>query len=271
MYPLLIQGLFSNTNGTNDTVKPGALTVPRAWTNSIQLGRGNVIAVDPVITNSDATPIIQSGSFNYTVGSVQVISNGQNNMYVPTARPGAYKILPLKISGGQTVTCSFINNATAQYGIVMHHYFENAFARPSVFAAINDSSTKQRIQDFNVKFNGSLKFSPSPTFVLPTGLGNVVGVEYMINAEIGGGLTYADLQNVLFTVNVGGTNIMENASTAIFLPTSGRPDLIFPIVIRPGQSFNINADTSNLPVASQIIITMRVYFDNDQTGTKTYK
>jgi hypothetical protein len=83
MYPLLVQGVFSNSQGTQRSLLPGAAI--GSWNNVIKIGRGDLIAIDPIATNIDsAGSLSNSGNFTYYVSCQQVLDTAQISNYAVT-------------------------------------------------------------------------------------------------------------------------------------------------------------------------------------------
>jgi len=180
-YPLLIQGLFTNANAGQQTIEPaGAGSF--GWQNKITTGRGKLVLLDFITTNIDpVNPGMKSlGRFNYIVGGQTVVQNMEMRSFIPSAYPRSNEILILKQPGGQSVSLNFINTADAA-GLVVHHYFENQFATAEVIEARNTSELKQRIQEITNAFQTGIKGGTSQEFTVPTGIGNVVAVEFILN------------------------------------------------------------------------------------------
>jgi hypothetical protein len=268
-YPLLIQGINGNTSGTISTLNPGVLAAPITWTNQLKVGRGDLVGVDPVLVATDATISQLAGTFTYSMAGTQIFNNADNSRHVVGARPGNYNMVAVRQGGGQTVALTFANNATVPCGMVVHHYYENLFFVQQVIEAANYAQAKQRVQDFSFVATTVGKFIQSPNFTIPTALGNVVAVEFIVTGTTAAA-TFAQITKALITVSIGGTTILENASGGIFTPASARPGLIFPLVIRGGETFQFLLDTSALAATSQVNLTMRCYFDNDLSGSKMY-
>lgn len=267
--PLLIQGLFSNVAGTISTLNPGALATPVSWSNTLKVGRGDLIAVDPVLTNTDLTISQSAGTFTYSLGGTQIFNNADNARHVVGARPGTYNIIPVKQGGGQTVLLTFFNKATLPCGMVVHHMYENKFFKKEVLEAMDYSQAKQRVQDFIFNASVVAASNKSQNFTIPTGLGNVVAVEF-IASGVTPAATFAEITKALVNVSVGGTSILENASAGIFTAGSARPNTIFPLVIRGGDTFQYDINTAAMAAGSELQFTMRCYFDNDLSGSKQY-
>jgi hypothetical protein len=267
-YPLLIQGLFSNPQGTISTLNPAALAAPRNWSNEVKIGRGSVVAIDPVLTNTAYNVSDFAGQFTYAIGGTQIFNNTDNARHIVGASPGLYEVLPLVQPGGQTVALSFLNNATVPAGMVVHHYFENKYATAEIIQARIYAAAKQRIQDFRYTVTTVTKLDQSPVQVVPKSLGNVVAVELIVTGA-SAAATFQQITKALVSLSIGGTSIFENASAGIFTPQSTRAR-IFPILIRGGETFQFQVDTSEMAATSQLTVTLRMYFDNDLAGVKTY-
>jgi len=266
MYPLLIQGIFSNPQGTQRTLTPGASTSAR-WQNNIKVGRGNLIGLEPVTTNiSLSNSSVDNGTFSYYVGSQIVFDSLPNSNYVAAAKPGVMWPLNLVQPGGQSVSLNFQNGANAS-GLMMHHYFENKFNTPAIIAARQTNTLKTRIKAYHWDFSNGVKLNSGAQFSVPVGLGNVVAVEVFTEINTGG---FRPLSLCLFTISVGGTSIIEDANAGEFTSEATKAPQIFPILIRPGETFTATADTSDNLTLSTMKLTLKLYFDDDLTGKKIY-
>lgn len=264
-YPLLIKGFFSNPDGSSSSVVGSLSSI--SWNNRIPEGRGNVIMVDPVVTNYvQGSNLDSPGTFSYKMAGQTVLFSMAMSRYAIDSVIGSYEILKLNQPPGQTIQLDM--SATASNaGIVLHHYFENPFLVPSVIEARQSNKLKQKIQTFRTVFPGGQKIARSAEITAPTTQGNIVAVE--IECTHTSVLPDAVL-NSLISMIVDGTTIIENAAAIAFAPISGRKGLIFPIVIRPGTTFSVEADTSASTNAEDLVIDVRVYYDDDFTGTKEY-
>ena len=267
-YPLLVQGIFSDQNATNGTLNPAAPLTNGGWTNKIQTGRGNLVLIDFVPTNIDnsTNPVSQVGVFSYQVGGQTVVQNMESRSFAPGAYPRSNEILALNQPGGQSVRL-LLDTLGGTSGLVVHHYFENKFNTLEVMNARRSAALKQRIQEFRHTFATGLKQGQSAVFNVPIGIGNIVALEFIVNTAI---VASKDWTLATFSMSVDGVTILDNANSSIFLPMSGRPGLVFPIVIRPGSTFQLFADTSELGVGDSFVFTARAYFDDDTNGNKQY-
>lgn len=265
-YPLLIQGIHSDPSGSRGSITPGGSLAGAGWSNNIKTGRGDLVAIDPVTTFTDLTYFDDTylGEFSYYVGSETVIENAPLSRYVPAVKPRSYELIQLRQPGGQSVKLSF-NNASTGPGIMMHHYFENIFAVPEIIAARNHQTLKPKIMDFVRNVAAGAKLSQSGTFTVPTGKGNVVAVELIAER---GTTSAKTLMTGLITVAMGGTTIFEDVNMGICQTNSGRPGLIFPILVRGGETFTITTDSSAMSGTAKVYV--RLYFDDDYSGKKTY-
>lgn len=267
MYPLLVQGIYSNPNAGQLSINPG-LGSNFAWNNTIQIGRGNLIGIDPIATGvSLANALNEAGTFSYNVGGQTIIDNAQIGSYIVENKPRTNEILSLNQPGGQSLQLSGRNTATVGAGIVVHHYFENKFATPSIIAARYSSSLKTRIKDYVFKFASNTKNNASSIFNVPVGLGNIVGIEFTCFTD---NASLVTLSQTVFSCNVSGIEIVQNACLSAFCTLSGRPSQIFPILIRPGETFQLFADSSNTAAGATCGVVARLYFDDDLTGKKVY-
>lgn len=265
MYPLLVQGVFSNNQGTQRSILPGASL--GSWNNTIKTGRGDLIGIDPISTNiTAAQSLANTGSFTYYISGQQVLDTAQLSNYAITNKAGSYEILPVRQPGGQSVKIDY-NSVGATTGIMVHHYFENKFAIPSIIQARMNSALKPRIKTFSWSFVNGTKLNTGASYAVPTGLGNVVAVEVFTTISTG---TLSPLSLNLFTISVGGVTIIEDANAAAYSSQTHRPAQILPILIRPGETFTATADTSDNATVSTMTLTLKLYFDDDYTGTRKY-
>lgn len=265
MYPLLVQGVFSNSQGTQRSLLPAAAI--GSWNNVIKIGRGDLIGIDPVTTNIDATGSLQnSGNFIYYVSGQQVLDTAQLSNYVVTAKAGSYEILPLRQPGGQSIKLAY-DNIGSNVGLMVHHYFENKFAIPSIIQARMNSALKPRIKTYSWSFVNGTKLNTGAQYAVPTGLGNVVAVEVFTAITTG---TIRPLTLNTFTISIGGTTIFEDANAAAYSAQTHKPAQILPILIRPGETFTATADTSDNATVSTMTLTLKLYFDEDYSGMRKY-
>lgn len=266
-YPLLIQGISSDQNSANSTLKPAGALTNGGWTNKIQSGRGNLVLIDFIPTNQDYTSNTFKvlGIFSYQVGGQTVVQSAQVNGYLVSAFARSNEILMLDQPAGQSVKLS-LDTQGGFTGLVVHHYFENKFSIPEVIQARHINTLKQRIQEFRHTFASGLKGGISALFNVPTGIGNIVGLEFILNCSTNNEIA----SQALFSMSVDGVQILDNAAGALFLNVSARPGLIFPIVIRSGSTFQLFADTSAVAVGDTFTFSVRAYLDNDTNGTKKY-
>ena len=266
MYPLLVQGVFSNSQGTQRSLLPAAAI--GSWNNVIKIGRGDLIAIDPITTNIDGAGSLQnSGNFTYYVSGQQVLDTAQLSNYAVTNKSaGSVEILSLRQPGGQSIKLAY-DNIGSNVGAMVHHYFENKFAIPSIIQARNNSALKPRIKTYSWSFVNGVKLNTGAQYAVPTGLGNVVAVEVFTAITTG---TIRPLTLNTFTISIGGTTIFEDANAAAYCANTHRPIQILPILIRPGETFTATADTSDNATVSTMTLTLKLYFDDDFTGTRKY-
>jgi hypothetical protein len=268
-YPLLIQGIYSNRDGaTLQTVAPAVQFINQGWTNALQIGRGDIVAVDPVTTSAPSlNSNVDLGTFSYFIGSEQVYQDEPLTRHITAAVPRSYEVLQMRSKGGQSVRMALTNDAL-RAGVVMHHYFENNFATPEIISARQESVLKQRIKTFRVTtFSGGGR-NVGSNITIPTGVGNVIAIEIFVTR---GTATESLSQNSLMTLLVDGIEVFKDAASAAFLSVSGRPGLIFPILIRPGSTFRLECDNSfTAGLAPVLTYNIRLYFDNDRGGKKQY-
>lgn len=264
MYPLLIKGLFSNVDGTNSSMTtPGVVQ----WNNNIQEGRGNVRALDLMVYNTggDLTPqTLNMGAANLYIGGSIVLQNVGLNAYQYLSSPGMYEGTICTIPPGQTV--QFQQNAQVSYGAILHTYFDNIFNTKKVMDARRTSVVKQRVLQFTSQaFADGQKFQESAVFTVPTAIGNVVAIQPVIY-----GSTSNIIMRSLWSVVIGGIKVVDNASCMLALPGCTRPMAIMPIVIRSGETFTIQVDTSAAGGPATLVVGLRLYFDSDREGKEVY-
>jgi hypothetical protein len=266
MYPLLVQGIYSNPNGGQRSLLPAANI--GSWNNAIKIGRGNLIAIDPISTNITAAQSLgNTGSFNYNIGGQIVYDTAAISNYAVTNKAGQYQVLPLKQPGGQSVSLNYDASAGSGQGVMIHHYFENKFNIPAICNARFNSALKPRIKSFNFTFSNGQKIATGAQFSVPTGLGNVVAIEVFTTNSAA---SLVNLQLALFTVSVGGTTIFEDANAAAYCAQTHKPNQVLPILIRPGETFTATADTSDIVGAGNMTLSVKLYFDDDFSGTRKY-
>jgi hypothetical protein len=266
MYPLLVQGVYSNPNGGQRSLLPAA--VVGSWNNSIKIGRGDLVAIDPISTNlTGAQSLGNTGSFNYKIGGQIVYDTAAISNYGVTNKAGQYQILPLKQPGGQSVALDYDTSAGSGQGLMVHHYFENKFNIPAICNARFNSSLKPRIKSYNFNFSNGVKLNTGSQFAVPTGLGNVVAIEVFTTSSTA---SLTNLQLSLFTISVGGTTIFEDANAAAYCAQTHKPGQVLPILIRPGETIQTQADTSDVVGAGSFTLSVKLYFDDDFSGTRKY-
>lgn len=227
--------------------------------------------IDPVATDQyTAGGVLEDiGRLSVLVGSFRVLTNVGLARYAANSFVRSYELLQLRQRAGQNIQVTLASPTSIGGGVVLHTYYTNRYGIPSVIAARNTAVLKQRIQEWSFTFTGGNRLANSPEVTVPTGIGNVVAVE--INADV---VTQNagefPIENSLVSLFVNGESIMEEACAAIFAMYSGRPGLIFPIVIRPGSTFYVQANTFQTTAASSVGITVRMYFDDDLSGEIHY-
>jgi hypothetical protein len=130
-----------------------------------------------------------------------------------------------------------------------------------------NNALKPRIKTYSWSFVNGTKLNTGAQYAVPTGLGNVVAVEVFTSITTG---TIKPLTLNLFSISIGGTTIFEDANAAAYCANSHRPAQILPILIRPGETFTATADTSDNSIVSTMTLTLKLYFDDDFTGTRKY-
>jgi len=259
--PLLIKGYNSDANGTtNDSIPVTAATLN--WNNYFDSGRGDVVGIDAIETGRPFPYAADTNAIaTISVGGVQVVSNINCNDYAPYANPGNYYITPLRQPGGQTLQLN-LTGGGGNHGLQVVAFYENKFATPEFNAKLFSSKLKRRYLDTIQTVTTNQKFNPSATFTVPTGQGNVIGIELLGYLNAGGAT--ADMGLSTGTVYVNGVTIFENVLVSYGTNYCTRPH-IFPILINEGDTYSFNVDTSRLPGATSIGFGVRLYFD-DKNG-----
>lgn len=271
-YPLLIKGFYENPNGTGNSIMiaPGGRVT---WNQTIIENRGNMIAVDAVLTGDNAgvisfTPLDPCGLWSLSIGGMRVIANSLLNEIAANARPRSYEILPLNQKGGQTLQLDLANqHATDNLGAIVHVYHHNPYATEQIVQARKTRSLKQRVITTVERFVGGQRIQRGTPLTVPTASGNIVALELICYQETN---TDTCLFNSTVTVWVDGTSIIEEAASVLFNPMSGRPALIFPILIRPGATIQLEVNTLASTNAEFLHVALKAYFDNDDSGTREY-
>lgn len=265
-YPLLVAGFYADASGTNETFTAIGAGVRKSWNNTIITGRGDMVMID-VMPTMKAVPVADEAVINVSVGGMTVINNASLTEYAHTAAPRSNEILKLKQSGGQTLQFSAVGSTGNDQGAAVHIYHENKFATPEIIAARHYSSLKQRIIDFNTTLATGNKYVASNTFVVPSNVGNVVGIQLMVFDDTAGTV----VSQCLVGLSIGGVSIFQDVAGGLFQYNTARPGLIWPILIRGTETFQVVANTGNAAAGSSIIIKIRLYLDDDVTGTRQYK
>jgi hypothetical protein len=270
-YPLLIKGLYSNQDGTNSSriLGPGTNV---AWSNVITENRGDIVAIDAITTmpnfwsvpNTENTPL---GNYSIFVGGMKVIANASLNDTLPIAKPRSYEYLRLKQKGGQTIQLEVANTSAMTFGTYVHLYHFNKFASRPIIEARQTSSLKQRTVTVQQTFIGGQRIQRGNSITVPTASGNIVAIEITCTQDQP---TSVIADESTLSMYVDGNSILEEASTSLFLPVCGRPGLIFPILIRPGSTISIEADTDNSVNTETLTVDVKFYFDDDITGKREY-
>lgn len=256
--PLLIKGYNSDANGTNDSIPITGLTLN--WNNYFDSGRGDVIAIDAIETGRPFPYAADTNaSATISVGGVQVVSNINCNDFAPYANPGNYYITPLRQPGGQTLQLN-LTGGGGNHGLQVLAFYENRFDTPEHVAKLMTSKLKRRYLDTIQTVTANTKFNPSNTFTVPTGQGNVIGIEILGYLNTGGAT--ADMGLSTATVYVNGVTIFENVLVMYGTNYATRPH-IFPILINEGDTYSFNVDTSRLAAATNIGFGVRLYFDDN--------
>jgi hypothetical protein len=187
--------------------------------------------------------------------------------YAVTNKAGQYQILPLRQPGGQSVSLNYDATVGSGQGVMIHHYFENKFNIPAICNARFNSALKPRIKTFSFTFSNGAKIATGAQFAVPTGLGNVVAIEVFTTNSTA---SFVNLTLSLFTISIGGTTIFEDANAAAYCAQSHKPAQVLPILIRPGETFTATADTSDIVGAGTFTLGVKLYFDDDFSGTRKY-
>jgi hypothetical protein len=256
--PLLLKGYNSDANGTNDSIPVTALTLN--WNNYFDSGRGDVVCIDAIETGrvfpfaSDTNAIA-----TISVGGVQVISNVNCNDFAPYANPGNYFITPLKQPGGQTLQLN-LTGGGGSHGLQVLAFYENRFNTAEYRSKLYTTKLKRRYLDTIQTVTTNGKNIPSATFTVPTGQGNVVGVELLGYSNTGS--SSGDIGLITGSVYINGTSIFENVLVMYGTNYCTRPH-IFPILINPGDTYYFTVDASRLGGATNIGFGIRLYFDDN--------
>jgi len=265
-YPLLIAGFFSNANGGQSSFTAIGAGTRLQWSNTIITGRGDMVLLD-IVPTMQPSSVVSEATIELAIGGMQVLQNGTLARYEAQAIPRSNELMHLRQSGGQTLQFTAVGDTGNTQGAVVHIYHENKFATEEIIAARNYSDLKQRIVEFTFAAGTGNKFVQSGTFTVPANVGNVVGIE--VNAWDNGSNLF--LSRSTFTASIGGVTIMQNVAGNLLQNNCARPGLIFPILIRGTETIQLSADTSNAAVGNTVTFKIRLYLDNDLTGTKQYK
>jgi hypothetical protein len=256
--PLLIKGYNSDANGSNDTVPVTSATIN--WNNYFDSGRGNVICLDAIET---ARPLAFTVGTNATatisVGGIQVMSSINCADFAPFANPGNYYLTPLNQPGGQTLQLN-LSGGAGNHGLQVLAYYENRFDTPEHVARLFGSKLKRRYLDTIQTITTNTKQNLSNTFTVPTGQGNVVGIQLLGYSNTGA--STADLGLSLATVYINGVSIFENVVATYGANYCTRPRIL-PILINEGDTYYFNVDTSRVAGATNISFGVRLYFDDN--------
>lgn len=207
-------------------------------------------------------------TFDVYVSGVAVIQQGTLVNYQIGSFARSYELTQLRQPAGQTIGLTVVGETGNNQGAILHIYHENNNATPAIIAARNKSILKQRTIELGGTLLGGSKVAKFATdFTIPKSMGNVVAVQFLVNDTADG----SDAAKTILTVSMGGTNIFQNVCGAAFNTQSARPGLIFPILIRGGETFNVTADTSAVGIGNALYIRLKFFFDEDIEGTKNYE
>jgi len=260
-YPLLVKGFFSDQQGNGDTIPP-TITTASGWANTLPQGRGNTRYID-VMKTAAKVPGVISPIFTVSVAGVDVLSGTTLNSKVVGAYPGSYLMAALDQPAGQTIQLN-VQSGGGNGGIIVHTYFQNGWDQPAVWDALKTAKLKTRYQDFFYSAGSGIKGVVSPEFTVPVSKGNVVAIQLLAednNVQETSGQT-------TLTVSFNGIQVIENALAYLGVPECARPGLVFPFVVPGGSTFNISADTSRLAVGQSARFGVRLYFDDQLTGSR---
>lgn len=266
-YPLLIAGFYSDQNGSPETFTAIGAGTRKSWTNSIAQARGDMVALDVVPTVAFTSSTSLQAIFDVNVSGTAVIQQATLVNYQPGSFARSYELTQLRQPAGQTIGLTVVGQTGNTQGAALHVYHENNCATPAIIAARNKSILKQRTLEIGGTLLGGSKVAKfANQFTIPKSMGNVVGLQLLINDDTDGDNT----AKTICSVSMGGTDIFQNVIGSIFNAQSARPGLIFPILIRGGETFNVTADTSAVAIGDPLYIRLKFYFDEDIEGTKQY-
>jgi len=266
-YPLLIAGFYSDQNGGSSTLVAIGAGSRKNWSNTIQQSRGDLVMIDVVPTVLRLRDD-QQAVFSFAIAGVDVIINAVLVNYQVQNFPRSYELLKIRQKPGQTLSLIAIGQPLNAQGIAIHAYHENNCSTPEIIAARSQSILKQRtIEIGGILLGGVKNATTGATYTIPKSMGNVVAVQILCSDDASGD----NCAKTPVTISMGGTDIIKNAIAIVFHPYSGRPGLIFPILIRGGETFEIFGDTSGVAVAAPVYVKVRFYFDEDTEGTKQYQ
>lgn len=263
--PLLLKAFYNNANTTaNGTSVPVAAAT--SWNNITPTGRGDLVAVD--LLNSQ--PIDQ---FQFTPNGQATVSIGGTGVFLKQYM-GSYNYASdgmwtdLRQAGGQTIQCrlEFPTAFAIDTNVFVLGYFDNPWNTQEVRAAVRASKKlKQRRYDLVSIYNDGIK-SNVKTYTVPKGMGNVVGIQLIA----GDNKQNLSLQNCIGQVSIDGVTVLEDIPANLGAYNS-RKNPIYPIVFQGGNQIQIDLDTSNVSAASFISFGIRLFFDDDLAGNKTYE
>lgn len=272
MYPLLVQGYFSNANGTNASLVIQAGPATQQWSNILTKGRGNLKFLDIVaINNLDPLNSLGPTFVTLSLGGTEIVTNGLNVMYGYYSQPGYYNLIPIDSPGGQNIQLVHTIPNGAGGGIVVCAYYENkAATNQLLLAALRYSALKQRVQDFWQLFNlGVGPYLERLSITVPTGKGNVVGIAILAYFNDPSGLAIARPE-ILVRVQVNGNLVVQDAPLVQFLPQSTRTNM-YPILIPGGMEVVVSINGSGLPPLTGIVWAgVRFYYDELVDGSNPY-
>jgi hypothetical protein len=257
--PLILRGFYNNANssaaGTSDAVAANT-----TWTNVLPTGRGKLIMIDLLeAQNFAGITWAPNGQATLKLGGQSLFLNAVMSTKNIQALPAP---LPVLMDGGQTIQLNLnwpagISPEKTTAWAVCN--FENPYDTPEIRNAINYAAAKQRTYDFVSQFAFGIK-SNKKSFTIPSGMGNIVGIQLIGGDNTNGSSIGISIGQVI----VDGVQIIQDCPAGMAQISSLR-NTIWPILIEGGNTLEIDLDTSNAG-AGNIFWGVKLFFDNILNG-----
>lgn len=250
-YPLLIEGFTLNEINATTTAQ-------RSTSGVISQGRGRAKWFDLVqrTTNLGDGLVITAKMGNIDVLRAILASS----LAIHNALCQA-EYFPIDLAPGQTWNIEMrrgdVGSTTNTTNFHLHIYYANQWDLPAFRQKITDKLNLFR-QDMIFEIPaGNPYLSTSQT--VPNDQGYVNAVQIMINAD------YTDLTDTLFSLNVNGVAVIQNANAALFAMQGintivNRSGVKFPIMIEPDSQISVVTNQLSGARALGQLIVVALFF-----------